>query len=476
MSAIIRNEIRHLLNPLYIIITAAILLFTWRICLPPFDNKAIYDTSQLIRNYEFIMSSIGLFSFFVLLLKHFRKINNNSNRYLLSLRISGREYFFGLYILYYAFFFIAFIIPANLSALIQQLIFAPQQIEPEYYFYSMVGHFFSFYHIVIFVAIIIVHQINDDFLAQILFLLFQILLIIFSAITGMNIFSTRIHLLQFYANPDQFPVTGILLFWVICSVTIIIIGFNYSKSLLYKFNRTNFKTNIISKWMNRCYLYVTAHHTEMMNMGPQKTISVCIFIGLFMLLGVNHSMQNQLLDSVYLYVYLVIPIIFTFNQSFILKIDQYTGMRESIVLKSRNYSSIILNRWLVLVTIQIIVQFIAILVIYLFTGFWEIYHTLCVILFGIIISLFNLLVNAITWSNGTANLILIFLIYIQLNEKTRVQAEKYVNFDLLIDNLLNAHPVNSKWGLFLSIQIILLLILLRIVINLTKYVRIRFHN
>ena len=129
-----------------------------------------------------------------------------------------------------------------------------------------------------------------------------------------------------------------------------------------------------------------------------------------------------------------------------------------------------------LISIQIIVQAVGILVIYMFTGFWGIFHTICVILFGIIISLFNLLVNAISRSNGTANLILIFMIYMQLNEEIRSQLKNYIDISFLNESLLSAQSVDIKWGLFLSIQIILLLMLIKIVINLTKYVRIRVHN
>ena len=192
MITFICIEIRKLFSPIYFTIFAIISLATWRICLPPFQYKAIYHSSEIAYFYEFVISTAGLFSYFLLQLSHFTRGNYNSLREILAVRISGKTYFWGLYITYYIFFMIAFVLPAYIVAFIQQMIYAPDHIDTSIYILGVFGHLFSFFHLIIFIMLIISKKINNEILALFLFFVFYILLLLISGITGINIFNARL--------------------------------------------------------------------------------------------------------------------------------------------------------------------------------------------------------------------------------------------------------------------------------------------
>jgi hypothetical protein len=171
---------------------------------------------------------------------------------------------------------------------------------------------------------------------------------------------------------------------------------------------------------------------------------------------------------------IVIPLVFTLNQSFIFKIDHDAGMKESIVLKSNSYIKIILNRWLVLVLIQILVQLAGIFIVHFYSHSLPAIYTIYILLLGILISLFNLFVNVSTRSIGLANILLFIMIYIQLNEDIVLIVENYTFLSTAQFIYPEASLIDMHMCFLVFLFIVVLLIITSTIIQLTKYAHLRF--
>ena len=473
MITFIGIEIRKLFSPLYFTIFAIISLVTWRICLPPFQYKVIYHSSEIAYFYEFVISTAGLFSYFLLQLSHFTRGNDNSLREILAVRISGKTFFWGLYITYYIFFMIAFVLPANIAAFIQQMIYAPDNIDISVYLLGVFGHLFSFFHLIIFIMLIMSAKINNELLTLFLFFVFYILLLLISGITGISIFNARLMIQELNHGIISFSNMIYILLWCVSCIFIVMAGNHFSKNILIRRAPTPCRTNLLSRLADKCQVHIMAHHITMMGLIQQRMLAIILLAGLIIIMIVNRLLQNQLAVSIDLYLMVVMPIVFACNQSFILKIDDNAGMKDSILLKSKSYIAIILNRWLVLILLQIIIQLAGIVMVLFYSNSMPVNYIINIILTGILISLVNLCVNVFTRANGFANIFLILLIYVQLNEETRLLAAKYQYLQIFSQIWLEPDAIGISLCLLTGIKVIVLLLITSILIHFMKYGQIR---
>ena len=195
---------------------------------------------------------------------------------------------------------------------------------------------------------------------------------------------------------------------------------------------------------------------------------------LILIVVVNQLLKYQISQLVNLFIMIAIPFVFSLNQSFIFKIDHDAGMKESIVLKSSSYIKIILNRWLVLVLIQIFVQLAGIIIVHFYSHSLPAVYTIYILLLGILISLINLFVNVSTRSIGLANILLFIMIYIQLNEDIVLVVEKYTFLSIVHFIYPEVSLIDMHMCFLVFLFIGVLLIITSTIIQLTKYAHLRF--
>jgi hypothetical protein len=368
---------------------------------------------------------------------------------------------------------IAFVLPAKIVAFIQQMIYAPDHIDISVYFLGVFGHLFSFFHLIIFIMLIMSIKFNNELLVLVLFFVSHIFLLLISGITGINIFNAGLMIQEFNHGTFHFSNIIYILLWCVFSIFIVLAGNHFSKNILYRRAPTPCRKNFLSRLAGKCHAHIMAHHITMMGLVPQRMLSIILIAGLIVIILVNRLLQNQLAVSVDLYLMVVMPIVFACNQSFILKIDDDAGMKESILLKSKSYIAIILNRWFVLVLLQIIVQLTGIVIVLSSSNSMQGNYIIYIILSGILISLVNLCVNVFTRAHGFANILLILLIYVQLNEETRLLVAKYQYLQIFSQIWLEPDVIGINLCLLTGIKVIVLLFITGILIHFMKYEQIR---
>lgn len=207
----------------------------------------------------------------------------------------------------------------------------------------------------------------------------------------------------------------------------------------------------------------------MMGFALQKMISIILILVLILIVVVNQSLKYQISLLVNLFLMIVIPFVFALNQSFIFKIDHDAGMRESIVLNANSYIKIILNRWIVLLQIQIFVQLAGIFIVHFYSHSLPVVYIIYILLLGILISLYNLFVHVMTRSIGLANILLFLILYAQINEDIVSIFEKYTFLSRLQFIYPEAVLVDMYMSLLVFLFIIVMLIITSTIIQLTKY-------
>lgn len=242
MSTFIINECRAMLRPIYFISYIIFLLITWQLCLPPFQQKVIFDSYRILNFYLIIASTAGMICLFLLQISNTVANKSYSYQSQMAVIISGETYFWGKYISFYLMFFLAFILPAMLFAMIQQLIFAPDRIDVCVYLFGLVGFVLSFFHLIIYFALCLIAYLKNEFLSLVSFLCSYLILILITRTTGINIFNSQV---LFYNITDATFIYIIL--WSLCGFLMIKLGNYQSRNILYAYDIPPLKPHTFSR-------------------------------------------------------------------------------------------------------------------------------------------------------------------------------------------------------------------------------------
>lgn len=390
--------------------------FAWFLSNPNFDFYSIYNSVKLTEKYDLILYSIGILNFILFINIHFR--NELRKNYIdnLILRLSYVELFWGLVICYLLYFLLGLVIPIYGVALLQQLIYAPSNVNLGVFIIKILSGLTGYTLIWIVISLWLNIRFRNDL----------ILLLLFAVIYGVsfiiNLLTKGILFNQFWWIDTLgnrvivvLPIESIF-GWLNLITISILIGVYISKRLLIINLTELYRKGIFAKIAEKFKAYLSMYHYNMIGLLSQRIITFFSVIGLIFVIFLVQIKTANLMILANLYIGVFVPILFSFNQYHLIKIDKEAGMVHNNFLRDISYWKIIFNRWLIMLIPQLILAI-------TFTSILKIYITqiqlsfiVYVLLLNIFCSILNLFISIFTQEGIVANLFLILFVYFQLRE------------------------------------------------------------
>jgi hypothetical protein len=467
MLSFIFYNLKRLFSGAYIASVVIYFAFAWIISAPPFNLTAIYNSSRITENYYLILNSIAFFTFVLFIIIHFREELSISKKEVLLSRLTKNKIFWGLTVSYFLFFFIGFVLPANCLAFVEQLIYAPNKIDIFVFLLRLLSTFTDYYFFWIILALFLFAKIKNEFILLILFLFLFGSSEILNIITQGKLFNNW--LTASFLNTPSFK-TSSLVFWSVFTLSAVIVMQLSTKIILETDISERYKRGFFVWILERLKLYLSMHHLRMMGLGSQKLLTIFTFLGLMQVIMLLNIDNANLLPFAKIYLGALLPILFSFNQYFIITIDKDAGMLHNNMLRKTSYPKIVMNRWLVLLIPQLLIAFIYSILISVFGKSFPIEFILYILLLNIFCSLFNLFFGIVTGKSGIANLFLLFFIYVQLRNDFQ---QLFVHYSILnsfniFEPLLNETDSTVTVFQFIFVSSLILLWTVMIIRSLTK--------
>jgi len=466
------HHLKKLFSPAWLFISILYNSFAWFLSTPPFNVSAIYSTEKLTDQYDLVLYTLGLFSFLLIVLTHFNREMKKEYREIIGTRFSGLKVYWGLVVCYFLFFMIGFVFPAYLTAIGQQLIFAPHTISFSILVIKLVSGLFGNIFIWIILSIWLYTQFQDEF--PVLISIFFVYLCAFF----LNLFTSGIILDQFWlaqclaGTYSSGYIFSRLFIWFSLMSFMIYSGNIIGKKFLSLNMIRSYKKGIFSLMAEKSKAYLSMHHLDMMGLNSQKILLFFTFIGLVFLIIVIQNPDAQMIVLIKVYLGGLLPILFSFNQHYLIKTDQDAGMIHNNFLRKTSYAAIIINRWLLLLVPQISIVFIYTILISLFSQNLPMSFILYILLLNVFCSIANLFFAVLLRISGMANFILFSFIYIQLRDdiQTILIDHHWLNkINIFYVLLQDEHFIPTiHWIVLFSVVIVLFLVTMKM-INRLKY-------
>ncbi len=433
MKAFIRYNIKSLFSLTYLFTVIVYSSFAWFISAPPFSFNAVYMSQRIIDSYNFVLMSIAFLTFLLFVVAHFREALQTGKKEIPLSRLTKRKIFWGLVFSYLLFFFLGYVIPSYIVALVQQLVYAPKKIDLLVYLINSLNLFtgYSFFWIIL--TLILFAWFKNDFVVLFVILITYGLASFLSLYTQGVLFNNYWLSSLLSKNPPERIAQSILV-WAVFMTSIIISSIFISKKILDIDLSDPFKKGLFVRLLDKFRLDLSMHHLKMMGLGSQKILAFFTLLGLSQIIVLLSMPNANLLPFAKIYIGAFLPILFSFNQYYIVSIDREAGMIHNNFLRRMCYRRIVLNRWLVLLIPQLLISLIFLIIFSVFGKALPVSFIFYVLLLNIFCSAFNLFLGVLTNKTGVANLILLFFIYVQLRED--------------FQNIFSANSIISDFNIF----------------------------
>ena len=431
MKSFIQYEVRRLFTPAFMITTVVIYAIAGRLVLPPFMYKSIYQTESLLIIYEFIIQYAGFTIFYLFSISHFGRVMASQYRVELATRISGPQFLYGIFIIYFIFFTLGVVFPGYVSALLLQLVYAPGQIDWQVACSSIMSYpvFFQFALFTLSLPVFIRHI--SEYILLVIILLTQIVLF-----PGYRFMLSSVPILV----DMPWLTSGIRYLLTTGSVvTVIWIASNLQNILLYTGDIKHFSKNLSAKILARMGLHISAIHIRIMGLSAQKLIfGISLFISAALAI-LNRMLNGQIIQLVDMFNVVIIPLLFASNQEDIFRPEKNLHDIDQLLVRHRAYVYILLSRFLILFTMQILCGLIAIGLTALFSHSYNLSYLIYFILFNMIFSQAIFIIHIYSNSQSLAIFSVLTMVYLQLNHATTQVFRdnillKYFDINLLIHN------------------------------------------
>ena len=414
MISFIRHESERLLTPAFWVVFLVIYTIAWRLVFPPFSYKAIYQTGLLLDRYEMIIKSAGFTVFVLFALSHFNHVMLGRYREQLATRISGNYFITGILITYLLFYLFGIVMPGYISALSIQLIYAPWRLEWVTILYRFLSYPFLLHLLLLTVGLRLYLISGNEFVPVVIIFIIYVL----SWMSGnlwelVDVSRIRSETILSYIIPVK---SGIYeLKNIFCLIVLIISASRLGKDIMNSNFARIYKSGFLARLVYSFQAYISAHHIRMMGLLPQKILAILSISGTMLVIVINRALEGKVNLFVNLYVAVILPLLFSCNQSYIFNPEKAAGENDLILVKTISYTQLIFNRWLILFILQICTGLVALILIHSASHLPGIGFLIYVILLHLIFSLFNFFIQIITGINSLANIALVALIYVQLN-------------------------------------------------------------
>ncbi len=465
MVKFIQHNLKRLFSGPFWFVILVYYSFAWTITAPPYNNTAIYNSAKTIASYSQIINSISLFTFFLFCVYHFREEFSNEKKELLLTRLTHKKIVWGIAVSYILFFMLGFVLPAYIVGFVQQLCYAPDKIDFAIYPVSFFSHLFGYYFFWLVVVFLLFVAFRNEFSMLIVMFIFYGITFLISLISKGKFFNNMWVSDVLFGHYNLGVIS--VLFWLVLTCGTIIITNRFAVGFLERDISEKYKKGLFVRILEKAKMYLSMHHLSMMGLGSQKILTVFSVVGLVYVISALKTENANLLPFAKIYVGAFLPLLFSFNQYFIIGIDKEAGMSHNNSLRKLSYPRIILNRWLVLLIPQLILAFIFSMILALSSDSISPDFIPYVILINILCSILNLCVGIVTNRSGISNLLLLFLVYIQLNDKF----QKSIGSNSFLDLINIFKPLVSLNSTSIGTSLLLLLAIVNGLLVLFAYWR-----
>ncbi|MGB9774544.1 MAG: hypothetical protein ACPL4I_11065 [Bacteroidota bacterium] len=420
MITFVIYNLKSLFSPLHFLIIFVYFSFAWFLAQPFLDASAIYNSMRLTSYYDFILMSFGLLSFILAVLRHYRSALQRGRRELLAIRLSNHQIFWGLTTSYLLFFFIGFAVPSYLIAFVQQLVYAPNSITSSVFLLKMAVPFTGYCFFWLVAALTLFGKLRNDFVVLFLFVVGYIVSFILRFLSGGLVFDHYWFMTVLIGKEASWRVgIGSFLSWGVFLTVAYLYG-NRIADRLHEIDLVEpFKNGVSVRLAEKLGAHFSAHHLKMMGLANQKILTLFALIGLTLVLVVLKNPHAELIILGKIYLGALLPILFSFNQYYIIQLDRDARMVHNNFLREISYQKIIFNRWMLLLLPQLLVALSFSLIVFLLTQKLSLLLIAYLILLNIFCSLLNLLFALVSRASGAANLMLLLFVYVQLREEVQ---------------------------------------------------------
>jgi len=430
---------------------------------------------RLTKNYDLILFSIALLNYILFINVHFRDQLKGENYNLLALRLTNNEIFWGLVFVYMLYFVVGFAIPAYGCAFIQQLYYAPTKIDISIYLIkicSVVTSYLLFWTVF---SLWLTILFRNDFIMLLIFIVVYFFSIVLNLLTNGLLFNQNWLIDSLNNGITLGNSMENIIIWLLFILTTILLGMYISRNLKKLSLVEKYKSGIFSMAAGKLKAFLSMHHYNMMGLSNQRIITFFIIIGFIFIILLVKNENTDLLLMGNLYVGVLVPILFSFNQYFLIKIDKDAGMVHNNFLREMSYARIILSRWLILLLPQLLMAVILTLILKIYITQIHFSFIIYIILLNIFFSLINLCFSIITQAGMAANLFLLFFVYVQLREDVQnlINSNFFLKKINVFYSLLHTDYIVGTYYLFLLLIVVMILIYLsKRMLDRIKYVNV----
>lgn len=417
MTSFIAHQLRSLFSPYHFLTVFVYLSFAWFLAHPLLDPSAVYSSSKLTSYYDAILMSLGILSFLLTALGHFRNALQRGRRELLAVRLSNNQIFWGLATSYIIFFLIGFSIPVYGAALIQQWVYAPDNVTYSVFLLKITSGFTGYVLFWLVVVLALFTKLRNDFTVLVIFVVaYGASFLLQFRLDGLAFDHFWFTSIWYGTTASWQAIVGSSLAWLGILAAAFVIGNSIAKRLQHVELVEPFGTGVFVRLAKRLGSDLSMHHLKMMGLHNQKILTLFALVGLAFTLVLLTNPRGELIVFGKLYLGALLPILFSLNQYYIIQLDRDAGMVHNNFLRAMSYPHIVFHRWALLLVPQILVALSFSLLVMIVTGKLSMTFIAYLLLLNIFCSLFNLVFSVVTQSSGPANVILMLFIYVQLRQ------------------------------------------------------------
>jgi len=417
MTTFVVHQLRSLFSLYHFLIVFAYFSFAWFLAHPLLDPSAVYSSSKLTSYYDAILMSLGILSFLLTALGHFRRALQRGRREFLAVRLSNKQIFWGLVTSYILFFLIGFSIPAYGAALIQQWVYAPGNVTYSVFLLKITSGFTGYVLFWLVATLALFTKLRNDFTVLVIFVVtYGASFILQFRLDGLAFDHFWFASLWDGTRASWQGMVGPSAAWLGILGVAFFLGNSIARRLQYVELLEPVKKGLFVRLAERLGSDLSMHHLKMMGLQNQKILTLFALVGLAFTLVLLINPRGELIVFGKLYLGALLPILFSFNQYYIIQLDRDAGMVHNNFLRAMSYPHIVFHRWALLLVPQILVAMSFAVLVMIITGKLSITFIAYLLFLNIFCSLFNLLFSVVTQSSGPANVTLLLFIYVQLRQ------------------------------------------------------------
>lgn len=459
MKYFILFNIKKLFNRPFLVVIGLYLSIAWLLTSLQISLTSQSDTSKLLDNYDMILFSIGLFNYLLLIVSNFNEEMRKNRKELLGAKLTGVQLFYALIISYIFFFIAGFVVPFYLTALIQQLYYAVNSVDPFVFLTRLTSCIFSYITVWLIIHLIVFIKVRNEFLSLIIT---SFLYVSFGILTQL---SKYIPIKYLWLNHAIAQSSGLLLtvefiIWFIIVIICVWIGNKIFRNIFEIDTNEKIQQGVSEYLLSRVGCNLSMYHIKMIGLSTKKTLAFFSFIGFLLIIVIINIPDSNLFVLAKIYIGIVIPVMFSFNQYSLLKIDEDAGMVYNNFLRLTSYSTIILNRWLILFVPQLVLTIVYVLILNSIKHNMSVDTVLYFLSLNLLFSSVNIYFSIITKTNSIANLVTSFIIYLLLREDIQNifynPILQYLNIFQIIIEQNQQKIAPTHWAIVLSVSILML--------------------